>query len=138
MSPDVRCQATSVVSSAANSDSSCQVTRGREAGWADTPYATWVRRRLKQLGWNKQDLYERLHEQSNGRLQIKSAERLMQRVTKEGGTPSRENRMLFEAVLGPDPVDLAERLEALVAQGERVVEELPALLDGARELRDAE
>lgn len=98
----------------------------------------WIKGRLDERGWNKKMFAAALAEASDGRLQESGALGLVYRVT-AGTTPEDENRALIQAVLGGfDPVDLGERLEALVAQGERLVEELPGLLAAAKAVRGGE
>lgn len=107
------------------SDNLCQVTRGAEPKFADTPYAQWIKRRLEELGWQKQDLAARMRDESGGRLGGAGAEAVVRRAT-HGHNITRANRDLIAQILGPSEVaeaqeaDLQARLEELAVELENV------------------
>lgn len=113
------------------------MTRGAEPTFSQDPRAQWIKRELAKRGWQKKDLANALAEKSEGRLTFSGAYRLALRAT-DGSNLNQENASLIALVLGgPSPDELQERLAALVEDGHRLLEQLPALLAAAEDLRDA-
>lgn len=101
------------------------MTPGKEAEYANTPDAQWIKRQLEKRGWLKKDLAEALVAASGGRLKIGGADGFVNRVTFRGGKPQKENRELLATVFGEQPPSegsqweiLHTRLEALAAEVE--------------------
>lgn len=110
------------------------MTHGSNAKWADTADANWIKAELDRRDWNKTRLTELLAEEAG--VTERTAYQAVRRVTVQGRPLSARTEALFSAVLGPRPLrrqETEERLAELVAEGERVVRELPALLAAVKE-----
>lgn len=119
------------------SDTVCQVTRGAEPTWASTPYAQWIRQRLDELGWQKQDLIARVAAASDGRLAYAGAEGMVNRVTVHGVRPVKMNQRLLDQILGSPEAEAVEeaqtvsdRLAALEAKVEQQGKAMTKALGG--------
>jgi hypothetical protein len=95
-------------------DTLCQVTRGAEPRFADTPDAQWIKAQLEKRGWGKKDLAAALLEVADDdRLGKPGAEAAVRRAT-HGRQLTRPNRELIERVLGPFPKAHPEGVQAEV------------------------
>lgn len=115
------------------------MTHGAEPKWADTEDARWIKRELTERGMNKTELTRRIAEEAG--ITTGTAYQAVRRVTVQGKPLTARAAPLFYAVLGPrrrHRRETEERLAELVADGERVVRELPELLAAVKEIQGEE